>query len=122
MALGGMRTYVAVVGVYGVTLFAIGLLPVVGLYFPKFPYEDVYFPYLFVTGPGVFAAGYWAEAHCWATARAFLSPRAASWLCIVVVPGIVDFVLGSLQWVAIAILVRAACARARRRRATGRAK
>ena len=122
MALSGTRIYVAVVGLYGAIIFAIGLLPSLGLYFPKFPYEDVYIPYLFVAGPVVFAAGYWAEAHCWAAAGTLLTPWAAGWVCIVVVPGVVDFVLGSLQWIAVAMLARVAFGLARRLQTYGRAK
>lgn len=106
MALSGSRTYLALVAVYGAAIIALGMLPAFGLYFPKFPYQDVYIPYLFVAGPAVFVAGYWAEAHCCVTVSALLPPRAAGWVCVVVVPGIVDFVLGSVQWVLIAALVR----------------
>ena len=112
--MSGLRTYTAVVTVYGAAIIAVGLLPALGLYYPKFPYEDVYFPYLFVAGPVVWAAGGWAEIHCYSTVVALVPPRAAGWILVIVVPGVVDFVLGSLQWIAVTMLVRLAFAADRR--------
>ena len=59
-----LRNYITVVVVYAAAMLALGLLPALGLYFPKFPYEDVYFPYFIVSGPVVWFAGGLVEVGC----------------------------------------------------------
>lgn len=105
MASGRLRACIAVVAAYGASIFVLGLLPALGLYHPKFPYEDIYFPYFLVAGPVVWAIGASGAAHCATTVKALLPPPAAGWMLVIVLPGLFDFLLGSLQWIAIVLLV-----------------
>ncbi len=78
----------------------------VGIYAPSPPYDDVYFPYFLVSGPIVWLAGMRIGDLLYQPLLRVFSNRISSDICIVIIPGIVNMILGSLQWMAVVAVFR----------------
>ena len=101
------KPYLVVVFAYCAGLLVLMSLPFLGLYAPSEPFEDVYFPYFLISGPLVAFAGYSAGCSAGPLVSRYFSHEVASNLVIVVIPGFVDMLVGSVQWALVVALIRA---------------
>lgn len=76
------------------------------IFCPPGPYDDVYYSYMFVPGLHIAWLGENVAFAFWPKLQTMMSFHAASLLCIVVIPGFVCLVLGTLQWYLIGLLWR----------------
>ncbi|HEX9959643.1 MAG TPA: hypothetical protein VGB00_01760 [Pyrinomonadaceae bacterium] len=68
------------------------------IFIPAAPYDDVYIIYMLVPGIHIFMIGIQISLQLFPWLSAIMSPRAASVLCVVFIPGLVGIILGGLQW------------------------
>lgn len=104
-----------VIPVYGLTIAALMMMPLAGYLLPEFPYEDVYVWYLLPSGPVVWYLGVVCgnEIGPWLTE--WFEIRTASFLAVITIPGLINLLLGGLQWYGV---IRLFCwIRARRNKA-----
>ena len=96
-----------IAAIYSAVVVALAMLHIVGIYVPKTHEEgEFYFPYLVVSGPLVWMI---ALKMSFLTELAFspylqkpLDP--VTW--IVIIPGLFNIILGSLQWYLVAALIQ----------------
>jgi hypothetical protein len=88
-----------VVVAYIIAIVILALLAVTRLYVPKTAEEgEFYIPYLFVSGPVVWFAAIRMTLHVKMALSHHLSQPLGPLFWIVLVPGIFNILLGSLQW------------------------
>lgn len=98
-----------IVGVYAAVVITLALLAVTRIYVPKTAEEgEFYFPYLFVSGPFVWFAALRLTLHTKLAVSFPIASPMRPMLWIVIVPGIYNVLLGSIQWYLVAwIIMRA---------------
>ncbi len=91
---------------YSGLVVALALLHIVGLYIPKTAEEgEFYFPYMFVSGPFVWFAALKLTLHTKLALSLHLERPLGPLLWVVIVPGVYNIILGSVQWYLITALV-----------------
>lgn len=90
-----MKTRIIVVLIFIVIQLSAAILYYAGVYVPEPPYCDVYYmPFILASGPFVCFASIKASAFVEGIPPFPLAPHVA----IIIVPGLFNIVLGSLQW------------------------
>ena len=92
-----MRTFRILISVYLICLFLSALIYYVGLYRPEPPYADeIYFPFVFVSGPVVWFLSLLISAHIIGLLSRFHG-EIPGHIAIVVIPGLLNAVMGVIQ-------------------------
>lgn len=99
---------------YVACIVLLTIAPLVGLLEPEPPFDDVYFGYFFVSGPAVWFVGVWCGELAGPALLHVFNSRTASVLSIVILPGVVNLILGGLQWYGVMRLFRWIMARRNR--------
>jgi len=88
-----------VASLYSGLIVALALLHIVGLYVPNTAEEgEFYFPYLFVSGPLVWLASLKLTLYTKFTISLHLESPWGPLIWVVIVPGVYNIILGSVQW------------------------
>jgi hypothetical protein len=85
------------------------LVGCLGLYvsLPGSPYAgEIYTPYFYISGPPVACAGVYASFYMASFIEAMIGTKLQSDWTVVVFPGIIDTILGGLQWYAVGMFFR----------------
>ena len=83
---------------FAIVLFHLGIIQT------QPPFDDVFVPYFFTSGPICFITAGMLGGRTFPWLTKFLPYRAASLFSIIYIPGLINAVLGSLQWYWIARL------------------
>jgi hypothetical protein len=97
-----LRFSLIVVAIHTLTLLAAGIAGWTGWYKPPPIYDDVFRPYLFISGPISFYFSLLISHAFYTVCIRNFSIRVASILLIWVLPGFFNAVLGGIQWFVIA--------------------
>ncbi|HEX8248059.1 MAG TPA: hypothetical protein VF599_07800 [Pyrinomonadaceae bacterium] len=84
--------------IHGLIISAAMALYPTGVFIPGMPYDDVYIIYVLVPGIHILMIAMLLSHQLFPWLLMIMSPRAASVLCVVFIPGLVGIIVGGLQW------------------------
>ncbi|HEX8369244.1 MAG TPA: hypothetical protein VF604_11940 [Pyrinomonadaceae bacterium] len=95
---GGLSLPAKLAAIHTLIISASMALYPTGIFIPGMPYDDVYIIYLLAPGIHIFMIAMLLSHQLFPWLLMIMSPRAASVLGVVFIPGLVGIIIGGWQW------------------------